>query len=104
MGSILSTPTVRYSLDHNGIEVTFPDRPDQHTLNILKGLGFHWSARAKLWYRRFNPYSWDNAHRALNLPTPPIPAAALRAQARDYHTAARQTWPADPVEIARELA
>ncbi len=87
MGSILAVPTVRYSADHNGIEVVFTDRPDQNTLNICKGLGFKWSPRAKLWYRRFNPYSWASIHEALNLPTPPIPQAALREQVRDYHRA-----------------
>lgn len=96
MGSILSVITVRFSPAHNGIEVIFPERPEQHVLNILKGIGFKWSPASKLWYRRFNPYTWTHVHEVLNLPTPPISPAAMAEQARDYKTACRRAWPADP--------
>lgn len=38
----------------NGIEVVFPDKPDQSIIEKLKSLGFRWSRANSLWYTKYS--------------------------------------------------
>ncbi len=57
----LQTPTqpappsvvVRHNVERNGIEVQFPSKPPQETLEKLKQLGFRWSKFQGIWYSTY---------------------------------------------------
>jgi len=44
--------TIRRNEQYNGIEVIFPAKPTQSTLEALKALGLRWSQRQGLWYAK----------------------------------------------------
>jgi hypothetical protein len=45
--------TVQKNEVHNGVEVRFSDKPDLDTISSLKGQGFRWSFRQRLWYAKY---------------------------------------------------
>lgn len=63
--------------EHDGIEVRFPQRPDENVLNELRGAGFHWHRRGKYWYAKDQPHRRAAADRAVNLANATEPALAV---------------------------
>lgn len=47
--------------EHNGIEIHFPDKPDQVIIDKLKMHGFRWSRYNKCWYKKYNEYNYKLA-------------------------------------------
>ena len=54
--------TVRKNEEKNGIEIVFPDKPEQSILDSLKSHGFRWSRYSKLWWTRYTPEKWQFAN------------------------------------------
>jgi hypothetical protein len=46
---------VRHNEALNGVEVTFGAKPAEEVREALKGRGFRWSGRQRLWYARYTP-------------------------------------------------
>lgn len=46
---------VRYNEEKEGIELVFPDKPEEEVLERLRELGFRWHRRKRLWYAKQNP-------------------------------------------------
>ena len=46
--------TVTHNEEKNGIEITFPGRPNQEVLTLLKSNGWKWSHYNRVWYNRFS--------------------------------------------------
>ena len=42
----------RFNFEHNGIEISFPGKPDETIRDQLKGAGFKWSGRSRVWYAK----------------------------------------------------
>lgn len=47
-----SGASVRINEELNGVEVSFPAKPDESTIGALKSHGFRWSMRSRCWYHR----------------------------------------------------
>jgi hypothetical protein len=45
---------IRKNEEHNGIEVKFSAKPAPDVIEWLKGHGFRWSMRCKIWYTKYN--------------------------------------------------
>jgi hypothetical protein len=43
---------VRLNAEHNGVEVSFPSKPDDAVISSLRAAGFRWHRFKKLWYAR----------------------------------------------------
>ncbi len=39
-----------------GIQVSFPSKPELEVIHDLKNAGFKWSGRQKIWYAKEYPY------------------------------------------------
>lgn len=59
---------VRRNTEHDGVEVSFPTKPDAGTISELKSAGFRWSRFSKVWYKKYGAYAWAQAHRIAGLP------------------------------------
>jgi hypothetical protein len=46
--------TINRNIEHNGVELKFPGKPEESVLVWLKSHKFRWSSRQKLWYCRFS--------------------------------------------------
>ena len=46
---------VTYNEDHDGIELSFPEKPDSEVLSQIRSHGFRWHRRGKYWYARNSP-------------------------------------------------
>ena len=44
--------TIRANEAMGGLEVIFPEKPDRAVIDNLKGMGFRWSQRQGLWWKR----------------------------------------------------
>lgn len=44
------------NLEHEGLQVEFPGKPEQEIINKLKGNGFRWSRRQGIWYAKEQPW------------------------------------------------
>ncbi len=73
--------TIRRNETHDGIEVKFPGKPDETTLEKLKAAGFRWNRATRVWYSKDTPQAreklrgiWRQATEPLPAP-PPIPVA-----------------------------
>lgn len=56
--------TVKENDEHQGIEISFPGKPAQETIDKLKQAGFRWAFRAKVWYKnRRDDYTLQTARR-----------------------------------------
>ena len=64
--------TVRRNEAHNGIEVIFPDKPDQSIMDQLKSWGFRWSRYQGLWYAHYNPSLFETVKAALSPAAEPV--------------------------------
>ena len=53
--------TVARNLEHDGVEVAFPAKPDSSVIARLKSNGFRWSPRSHVWYKKFSQYAWQAA-------------------------------------------
>jgi hypothetical protein len=42
--------------EHQGIQVSFPSKPELEVIHDLKNAGFKWSGRQKIWYAKEYPY------------------------------------------------
>ena len=62
---------VIHNRDRNGIEVRFPGRPSQETLEKLKGLGFRWSKYQGIWYHAYTETLLSQVKSALESPPSP---------------------------------
>lgn len=51
----LGEAKVAYNAEKNGIEVSFPAKPSDETLNALKSLGFRWSKFSRVWWIKRTP-------------------------------------------------
>lgn len=51
-----------YNAEHQGIEIRFTSKPSEATLTHLKGAGYRWSSRQKLWYAKAGSKALDAAH------------------------------------------
>lgn len=49
------TATMTINNDLNGIELTFPGKPEQNILTALKTNGFRWHKQKKVWYAKQTP-------------------------------------------------
>lgn len=58
--------TIRRNEEHNGIEVVFPDKPEQDVLYSLKALGFRWSKYQSLWYAKYSEALLEQVTKLLN--------------------------------------
>lgn len=64
---------VRYNVEHDGVEVSFPSKPERAMIDNLKGSQFRWSHRSKVWYHRFSEYHWRVAHEIIGVPVAAFP-------------------------------
>jgi len=46
---------VKHDTEDNRIKLTFPDKPEPEMIEKLKGRGFKWSPRNKVWQRQLTP-------------------------------------------------
>ena len=46
---------VTYNENHDGIELSFPEKPDTEVLSQIRSHGFRWHRSGKYWYARNNP-------------------------------------------------
>ena len=58
----VSDITVRKNEEKGGIEILFPNKPDQSIIDALKNNGYRWSKFSKLWWTRFSEDSWNFAN------------------------------------------
>lgn len=56
---------VRHNEQRNGIEIQFPGKPPQETLERLKSLGFRWSKYHGIWYHSYTESLFDHVKTAL---------------------------------------
>lgn len=56
---------ITHNTEKNGIEVKFPTKPADHTLNALKALGFKWSKFGGVWWATHNADRWTKVHTLL---------------------------------------
>lgn len=45
---------IHHNEDKNGIEISFPSKPERETLDWLKERGFRWSKFQKIWYAKYS--------------------------------------------------
>ncbi len=61
-GNHLSTPcTLTFNQAKNGLQLHFPDKPDEDIRAELKAAGWRWSFRNHCWYHRDTPANRDFA-------------------------------------------
>lgn len=65
---------IRRNLEHDGIEIAFPAKPEPEILARIKGAGFRWSSRSKVWYKKHSLEAWALAHRLLGITEGSAPA------------------------------
>ena len=53
-GGPVSEMTIRKNAAMNGIEIIFPAKPERNVIDTLKGYGFRWSQRQRLWWKRYS--------------------------------------------------
>lgn len=51
---------ITHNTAKNGIEVSFPKKPDQSVIDDLKARGFRWSNFAKIWYTKYDPTLYNS--------------------------------------------
>jgi hypothetical protein len=61
--------TVRKNEEKGGIEIVFPGKPSEDTLNELKSRGWRWSKFAGLWWIKFSEAEWEWANGEFSLVT-----------------------------------
>lgn len=54
--------TITHNTTKNGIEVSFPKRPGFEVISKLKSLGFRWSRRQKIWYKKYSEPLWKQVN------------------------------------------
>ncbi len=59
---------IRRNLDRDGLEINFPEKPLESTINWLKQNHYRWSRFAKVWYKKYDDYNWNLAHQYFNIP------------------------------------
>ncbi len=47
--------------EHNGLEISFSEKPDEEVINGLKLAGYRWSSKNKFWYSKISKKSVDFA-------------------------------------------
>lgn len=55
--------TVRENTEKQGIEIRFPEKPDNSILETLKANGWRWSRFSECWYKRASDEAREFAHR-----------------------------------------
>ncbi len=55
------------NIERNGIEVSFPEKPEPGVVEYLKSRGYRWSPFARAWYRKFNPTAWEEINAYFNV-------------------------------------
>ena len=55
--------TISHNEEKNGIEVSFPTRPEADKIEWLKNHSFRWSRFNKIWYRKYSPAAMEEARR-----------------------------------------
>jgi hypothetical protein len=66
--------TIRRNPEHDGVEISFPSKPAPDVLARVKGAGFRWSMRGKVWYKKYTPEAWRSAHALVGIPEAgPVP-------------------------------
>lgn len=73
--AIGSTGSVRYSEEHDGVEIVFEQKPERNVLATCKRYGFRWSPRSHVWYRKFTPDVWKVACQIAGVDELPAPAS-----------------------------
>jgi len=68
--SLLTGAIVRKNDELGGVEIAFASKPEPETLAKIKSHGFRWSSRAKVWYAKYSPAKWIDAHQLAGLPAP----------------------------------
>lgn len=53
--------TVARNLEHDGVEIRFPNKPSNGVLDALKREGFRWSRFSKVWYKKHSAAAWKAA-------------------------------------------
>ena len=66
----LAGAIVHHNETLNGVEIAFTSKPDAQTLEALNQSTFRFSRRAKVWYAKWSPAKWAEAHRLAGLPVP----------------------------------
>lgn len=59
--------TIQRNERHNGIEVTFSEKPDTSIIEGLKAMGFRWSGRQSLWYCTYSQDKLTKVKDLLNI-------------------------------------
>lgn len=49
------TARVQTNVEHNGVEIVFPAKPEQQTIEALKAGGFRYNGKTKVWYHKDTP-------------------------------------------------
>jgi hypothetical protein len=52
-------PTIERNAEHAGIQIKFPAKPDPEVIERIKGLGYRWSSRQKVWYKKEKVGDWE---------------------------------------------
>jgi hypothetical protein len=80
---------VVHNLQHSGVELHFPGKPDALTLSRVKGSGWRWSRHGTCWYKKYSGAAWEEAHRIAGIEVPRVrsgsdPAGAMVQAEEDY--------------------
>jgi hypothetical protein len=62
-GETLDGVQVTHNTEKDGVEIRFPSRPSDETLDALKAEGFRWSRFAKVWYAKYSDETMEAAKR-----------------------------------------
>lgn len=76
----ITEPVKRYNEALNGIELLFPDKPDEVIRESLKAAGFHWNRKTKVWYVKQSAAAEETANAILAYAKRGGPAPAKAAQ------------------------
>lgn len=77
-------PAVRFNAEKNGIELSFPSKPAEAVLSMLKRHGWRWSRFSSCWYQRASAEALNAAAQAASLTAEQV--ATLRAKIDGEHT------------------
>lgn len=83
--------SVRYNRTHEGVEIAFPAKPALEVIARIKGHGFRWSMRSKVWYKRYSAENWTSAHELLGLAVAPSPVNGAQDPGEIVHKAPGQS-------------
>ncbi len=70
IGKLEGLGGIKAELSHNklqnGIEIKFSEKPEYNVIAQIKSLGYRWSRRNNVWYKKYSQYLWERTEKYLN--------------------------------------